>query len=280
MRVVRVAQIVTSDASQYERKSQRIDAASLIAAGHTIVADAREADIVHVYAGRELPPLDFRTPFVASTGPKTRRFAFRRGAEPRAIVTPFNVPEAIETTYFLARISNLEPRTSNLIDGSERFEVRGSSSEVRETTVGSYLRPSIENMLQQTMARIDRFRPDVEWRVFSHPPTPQDVASVAVWADPAIDENDYDGFVAEALAAGTIAVAARTEVNSLRMAKGSCGLLVRPRDPNEWTHAILAALFKPERWPAWSDAARQTVSKFRARNRLRALLQLYESIVR
>jgi hypothetical protein len=280
MRVVRVAQIVTPDASQYERKSQRIDAASLAAAGHAIVADPRDADIVHVYAGRELPTFDFPTPFVASAGRKRRRFALRRGAEPRAIITPFNVPEAIETTYFLPLTSSLEPRTSDLTGGSVRFEVRGSRSEVREPTVGSYLRPSIENMLQQTMARIDRFRPDVEWRVFSHPPTPQDVASVAVWADPAVDENDYDGFVAEALAAGTIAVAARTEVNSARMGKGSCGLLVRPRDPNEWTHAILAALFKPERWPAWSDAARQTVSKFRSANRLRALLQLYESIAR
>jgi len=262
MRAVRVAQIVAPDASQYERKSQRIDAESLTAAGHTIVADPAEADVAHVYAGRELPRIEFRTPFVASAGRKKRRFSLRGGAEPRAIVTPFNVPEAVETPYFSS--STLPSATS----------------EVRESTVGSYLRPSIDNMLKQTMARIDRFRSDVEWRVFTHPPTPQDVSSVTVWADPAIDENDYDGFVSEALAAGTIAVAARTPVNSARLEKGRCGLLVRPGDPNEWTHAILTALFKQERWPAWSDAARQTVSKFRSGNRLRALLQLYESICR
>jgi glycosyltransferase involved in cell wall biosynthesis len=254
-----IAQVVTADASEYERKSQRIDAAALAASGHTIVEDVRGAEIVHVYAGGELPRLDLRKPFVANVGSKKRRFAFRRGVEPREIVTPFNVPEAIDDAYFETLNSSLEPRTS---------------------TIGSYLRPSIDNMLQQTMSRIDRFRSDVEWRVFSHPPTPHDVASVGVWADPAVSENDYDGFVAEALAVGTMTVAARTAINEQRLEKGRCGMLVRPRDPNEWTHAILAALFKPERSRAWSDAARQTVSKFRAKHRLRALLQLYESILR
>jgi glycosyltransferase involved in cell wall biosynthesis len=264
---VNVAQIVTADASQYERKSQRLDAAALSGAGHSLVDDPVSADIVHVYAGRELPRIEFATPFVANVGAKRPRFALRRGASPRVVVTPFDVPEAVDDAYFDD-------------DGSLRFEVRGSSEEGGGHAVGSYLRASVENTIQLTMARIDRFRSDVEWRVFTHAPTPQDVASVSVWADPAVDEHDYDGFVAEALAAGTIAVAARTEINVSRLENGRAGLLVAPRDPNEWSHAILAALFKPERSRVWSDAARQTVSKFRSKSRLRALLKLYESILR
>lgn len=257
-----IAHVVAPDASQYERKSQRIDAAALAASGHTITGDPDSAEIVHVYAGPALPRLDFRKPFVTNVAQKKRRFSFRRGAEPRAIVTPFNVPEAVEDAYFA-------PHSAD-----------GRRPDEGPSTIGSYLRPSVENLIQQTMSRIDRFRSDVEWRVFTHPPSPQDVASVALWADPAVDENDYDGFVAEALAAGTIAVAARTPVNVARLDKGHAGLLVVSGDPNEWTHAILTALFKPERSRIWSEGARQTVARFRTKQRLRALTQLYESILR
>ena len=107
-----IAQVVTADASEYERKSQRIDAAALAASGHTIVEDVQDAEIVHVYAGRELPRLELRKPFFANVGSKKRRFAFRRGAEPREIVTPFNVPEAIDDAYFETLNSNLEPPRS------------------------------------------------------------------------------------------------------------------------------------------------------------------------
>jgi glycosyltransferase involved in cell wall biosynthesis len=101
---------------------------------------------------------------------------------------------------------------------------------------------------------------------------------VDVWADPAIDENDYDGFVAEAIAAGVPVIASRTAINTQRLEKGRTGVLVPPRDPNEWTHAILAALFKPEFRHSKTVAAQQTASKFRPRHRARALIQLYESI--
>ena len=49
-------------------------------------------------------------------------------------------------------------------------------------------------------------------------------------------------------------------------------------DPNELTHAILAALFKPEVAHSKMEAARQTLSKFRPRQRLRVLTHMYESL--
>jgi hypothetical protein len=248
-----VAQVVLDDATEYERKCQRIDAASLPAAGYTITDDPAAAQIVHVYAGRKLPALRFTPPFVANIASTRRRFSFRRESNPAAIVTPFNVSEAVEDRYFRA-------------------------SAQRNNVLGSFARPSIQTMIEQTMHRIDRFRDDVEWRLFSHPPAPEEIADVAVWVDPAVEEGDFDGFVAEALACGVNVVAAGTSINVQRLEKGRTGFLVPPRDPNEMTHAILTALFKPELTRARSEAARQTVSKFREGHRIRALTRIYESI--
>ena len=81
------------------------------------------------------------------------------------------------------------------------------------------------------------------------------------------------------MAAGKAVVASRTTINTQRLEKGRTGILVPLHDPNELTHAILAALFKPELAQNKIAAAQQTVSKFRARHRVRALIQLYESIL-
>jgi hypothetical protein len=255
-----IAQIVLDDASQYERKCQRIDAEGLAAAGHTITLDPSAADIVHVYAGRTLPALKLKQPFVANVAPRQRRFFLRRVANPAAIVTPFNVPEAVEESYF----------------ASSAGEIAGAT---QKKFIGSYTRPSTQAMIEQTMHRIDRFRDDVAWRLFSHPPSPEEIASHGVWIDPAVDEDDYDGFVAEALACGVNLVATGTPINVQRLEKGRTGFVVPPRDPNEMTHAILTALFKPEVARARAEAARQTIAKFRAGGRIRALTRIYESIV-
>lgn len=104
--------------------------------------------------------------------------------------------------------------------------------------------------------------------------------AVDVWADPATSETDFDGFVAEALVAGLLVVAARTAINSQRLEKGRTGWLVPMNDPNEMTHAILSALFKPEVASNKLTAARQTVSKFRGRQRLRMLAHMYETLIK
>jgi len=54
----------------------------------------------------------------------------------------------------------------------------------------------------------------------------------------------------------------------------------QPTPANELTHAILAALFKPELGKEKLAAARQTISKYRPRQRLRALVTIYESLPR
>ena len=244
-----VGQVVTEDAPQYERKCQRVDAA------HFDV-DPERADVVHVYTGRILPRIE--KPFVANIGSTGRRFSFRRAGNPAAIVTPFNVPEAVEERYF---------------DGGE-----GAAAPL-SNVIGSFTRPSIQSMIERTMHRIDRFRDDIEWRVFSHPPAPEELAEIGAWVDPAMEEDDYDGFVAEALVCAINVVAAATPINVQRLEKGRTGFLVPTNDPNEMTHAILAALFKPEEARARSDASRQTVGKFRAGQRIRALTRIYERIV-
>ena len=289
-----VAQVVLEDATEYERKCQRIDAASLPAAGYTITDEAAAAEIVHVYAGRKLPALRFTPPFVANIASTRRRFSLRRESNPAAVVTPFNVSEAVEDRYFNPVI--LSRRSGEAVERSEgpvaetddsfqqrvlrRPPLRSAAQDDRERKVtGSFARPSIQTMIEQTMHRIDRFRDDMEWRLFSHPPSPEEFADLAVWVDPAVEEDDFDGFVAEALACGVNVVAAGTSINVQRLEKGRTGFLVPPRDPNEMTHAILTALFKPELTRARSEAARQTVAKFRAGQRIRALTRIYESIV-
>ncbi|MGZ7081319.1 MAG: hypothetical protein ACXVJT_18030, partial [Thermoanaerobaculia bacterium] len=82
---MRVAQMVVRGASLYERKSQRIDAAALVAAGHEVVlieaparAPAPHFDVTHVYG----PPSH-----VAS-------------GKARVVITPEVVPEAVEELWF------------------------------------------------------------------------------------------------------------------------------------------------------------------------------------
>jgi hypothetical protein len=267
---MRIAQIILPGASEYEKKSQRVDRAALAERhGVTVVAveDAASgsADVAHVYAGGELPAALFRRfplPYVASADLRQARWPFGRAAAPRQVVSPLGeqaLPEAVEDAYFEARLA-----------------ARGAAG---INVVGSFGRASTRNMVEQTLARIHRFREDVTWKVFDRVPAPEDLAGVDVWADPAIDDRDFDGFVAEALVLGLPIVAARTAINILRLERGRTGFLVPPRDPNEMTHAILTALFKREAYEGKQIAARQTVSKFRPRQRIRILSHLYETLI-
>jgi len=241
---VRIAQIVPSNASEYEKKSQRVDRAGL-AAEHEFVDDERGADIVHVYGSGVRRPRRRWFPIAAAWPPHSTTPLKEAAGE--------YIPEAIEEQYF-------------------------AHSTGGGIGVGVFLRPSIRAILDQTRARLHRTRDDVEWHLFDRPPTPDDLAQVAVWLDPAVRDDDFDGFVAEALAMGRIVVASRTPINVQRLEKGRTGFLVPQGDANEMTHAILAALFKPEVGRPRSDAARQTMSKFRPRQRLRALTGLYERL--
>jgi glycosyltransferase involved in cell wall biosynthesis len=262
---MRIVQIVMPGASEYERKCQRVDAEALAAKHEVFLASidearAAKADVAHVYASDELPATDFAgfpTPYLSSVSIRKSRWPWRRAAEPAHVVTPLGeLPEAVEERYW----------------GS-------SPREVSRNVVGSFARQSTRNMIEQTLTRIHRFRDDVSWKVFDRVPEPQDLMSVDIWVDPAIDDRDFDGFVAEAVVSGLPIVAARTPINEIRLEKGRTGALVPARDPNEMTHAILTALFKPEVARSRQNAARQTASKFRARQRLRVLSHLYETLI-
>ena len=234
---MKIAQIVVPGASEYERKSQRIDFAALSEAQHEVgvYADPREvrdADIAHVY-GRAKVRL------------------------PHVVDAEVVLPEAVEEFWWT---KNHQQPTANLL--------------------GTFARPSVQTLIHQTYARLHRTRDDIEWRLFERPPAPEEMATISVWVDPALGDDDRDGFVAEALVAGNVVVASRTTVNVQRLEKGRTGFLVPPNDANELAHAILTALFKPELGQAKTSAARQTISKFRRRQRLRALTQLYDSRIR
>lgn len=263
---MRIAQIVLPGASHYERKSQRADFAALGAKHEVIVANpgaVPAVDVAHIYASGELSPavfVRFPVPYVASAPLARSRWSFRRPVPPARVVSPLvepPLPEVVEEHYWNVQV---EPR------------------ERTPRIVASFARPGMQNFLEQTLSRIHRFRDDVEWHTFEEPPAPEDLAGVDAWIDPALEESDYDGFVAEALVVGLPVVATRTPINVLRLEQGRTGMLVPPRDPNEMTHAILTTLFKREIAESKRQSARQTVSKFRARHRLRLLTQLYESL--
>ena len=258
---MRILQITLPGASEFEKKCQRIDLVALSEKHEVMVAtstrDTPPADLAHIYGPVPLPsgPLvGFTMPYVASSAPVRSRLSFRRPVQP---VTVVSAPEAVEEIYFVSVASRSEP--ANIL--------------------GSFARPSILNFVEQTLVRIGRFRDDVTWKLFDRQPSPDDLAGVDVWVDPAVDETDLDGFVAEAVVSEKIVVASRTEVNAQRLEQGRTGLLVPRNDPNELTHAILAALFKPEVARSKIEAARQTAGKFRPRRRSRVLDRIYETVI-
>ena len=272
---MRIAQIILPGASEYERKCQRVDQAALAESHDVVVVTLGEvrasgAEVAHVYARGELPVapfVRFPIPYVSSADVRRSRWPFRRPVEPDYVVSP--IIEKVEQS----RYQPLSEAVEDVYFSGQRAAGGG-----QEKVIGSFARVAVKDIVEQTLARISRFRDDITWHLFERTPSPEDLAGVDLWVDPAIDERDFDGFVAEASVMGVPIVASRTKINTLRLEHGRTGFLVPPRDPNEMTHAILSALFKPEVAGSKVNAARQTVSKFRARQRLRVLAHMYETL--
>lgn len=272
---MRIVQIVLPGASEYERKSQRADFGAL-SPHHEVTTcssadDVPSGDVAHIYGPRDLPAgllRGFPLPYLTNSAIRRTRFFNRAYRAALHTISPLEgegtttVPEAVEDSYWRAEVQ--------------------SPSGVREPRVagvfGATCRPGVRNAVEQTAARLQRFRDDVIFHLFDSVPTPADLADVDIWVDPTPDSADFDGMVAEAIVCGLTVVASRTPINSRRLENGRIGFLVPPADPNELTHAILTALFKPEVGQARIDAARQTASKFRPRQRLRVLAQLYGAL--
>jgi glycosyltransferase involved in cell wall biosynthesis len=272
---MRIAQIVLPGASQYERKSQRADFATL-SQSHSVVTllpesssqlELPDAEIAHVYGPAEIPAALVRNlslPWVSNAPVRKDRLFGKAPRQPSHLVSPLDVdgavtlPEAVEEVYF------------------RQPEPREPTSEPRVVGIfGADSRTGVRNAVEQAAARLQRFRDDVVFHLFDEMPAATDLAGVDLWLDPACDPEDFDGMVGEALVAGIPVVASRTPINVRRLEQGRTGFLVPVADPNKLTHAILTALFKPEVARARTDAARQTASKFRPRQRLRVLAQLY-----
>lgn len=291
-----IAQLLLPGASAYERKSQAIDAVSLAAEHDVRVGAVADADILHIYGPRVLDPAalrDITLPFVSNARPKRGRFSWREVRQPERVITPLKepaVPRGAAPNQQTAALPDDETarRRGRKIVPPEVFIPEAVDDqyfypEARQPAdraiIGTFSRPSVRNIVEQTATRIHRFRDDVDWLLFDEQPSLEDLRSVDIWVDPAVEEEDAAGFVAEAMAAGKAVVASRTALNTQRLEKGRTGILVPAHDPNELTHAILAALFKSELARDIVTASQQTVSKFRARHRVRALVQLYESIL-
>jgi hypothetical protein len=296
-----VAQLLLPHASHYERKSQQIDADALSARYELLTCTvdhdmartsggealpicglagtlrARGCEVAHLYGDPAAAPAllrGFGLPYLSSNPPPASRLPWKRTARPAALITPLAsastgtssgplrhpVPEAVADRWF-------ETAPSSPSNGQKK-------------SVGSFgpARKNLMTMIERVFARIERVRDDVEWSVFDEPPTPEELATVDLWADPA-ESDDLDGFVAEALVSGKTVVATRTPINLERLNFGRDGILVPPSDPNEMTHAILTALFKPEAGGRRVPATRSG-SKFRPSVRAAALTRLYETVTR
>jgi hypothetical protein len=267
MQAVIVAQILLPSATAYERKCQRVDYAALPTVEvYDDPRNVQNADVAHVYGAKRLPRRwfrPFRVPYVASRE-----------------VDPFDVPEAVEEMYFTdlpSECGGLPPPSQG---GAKAPHSKGASRRSVPLKIASFRRASILAIVEQAVHRLHRMRDDIEWLLLERPPTPEDFAEIDAWIDPAVDDADFDGFAAEAMVGGVVAIASRTPLNVHRLEKGRTGFLVPSGDANELTHAILASLFKPELAQQKLEAARQTISKFRPRQRLRALTSLYESLRR
>jgi hypothetical protein len=268
---MRVAQIILAGAAQYELKSQRIDAAL---PGVECADVASGFDLAHVYGPPTLPRLRIGVPYVANAH-MPQHWWQPRIAQPRAVITPFDIPEAVEGAFFTAKSESANPGTETPDPGPD---TRDPDARATPLSVGVFLRRSVQNIVEQTMHRLQRTREDITWNLFDTPPAADEMRTIHVWVDPAIGADDYDGFTAEALVSGRVVVASRTAINLKRTEKGRTALLVPANDSNELTHAILTALFKPEVGRERAIAAQQTISKFRPRQRHRALTALYESL--
>lgn len=286
-----VAQVVLDPLSFFDAKSLRQDRATLEEAGNSLmtyhITDQRVrfargelpleslpdelrshgADLVHLYG---LPKGNCQwlrrisRPYLSAFPIPGSRVPWARLPAPAALVTPLGpdpLPEAVDEGYFAAEDS--PPRLHGPF-------VIGSAGPDRK---------GIDVMTRATMARLGRFREDVEWRVFETVPSPAELTALDLWIDPALDNLDFDGGTAEALCSRKTVVASRTEVNRARTEEGTAAFLVPVGDPNEMTHAILQGLFKPELRTPRSQRLITIGSRFERSARAERLMKLYKSIL-
>lgn len=277
-----IAQLLVEGAGFYEQKCQRLDAITLgeppvityTTAGERLLNSSPQTrdeirrslqrsgvHALHVYA-----PKHFRSAAVSELFlPYVSRFdpapggLFRRTSKP---ARHDRLPEAVENEIFDWPLPPKTDRSTRRVIGSLHRSARG----LEQTEL--------------TFSRLSRFRDDLDWNVFDAPPQFDEMREIDLWADVAVDEDDYDGWTAEAMVVGVPVVATRTAKNAERLLQGKCGTLVRMSDPNELAHAIVNVLFKEEIREPKREAAREESDRFHAEHRARALRALHEDLLR
>src|SRR5258708_18974101 len=155
---MRIAQLILPGTSQYERKSQRPDAALPATAGHDVlpVDDPSGFDLAHLYGPLILPRRRLTVPYLAS-GTMRRGWLQPPLPQPRFVVAPIErqsstlLPEAVDEAFFSAREASGPP-----------------------LVVGTFVRPSVKNVIELTLHRLALTRHDITWYLFDTPPKPEE----------------------------------------------------------------------------------------------------------
>ncbi|MEO8034233.1 MAG: hypothetical protein ABI837_07350, partial [Acidobacteriota bacterium] len=193
---MRIVQVVLPGASEYEKKSQRADFASFSPLHEVSTRDSTESvpdgDVAHLYGPAQIPAAmvrGFPMPYVTNSAIRRPRLFGRLYREPSHTISPLElegratVPEAVADSY-----------------AEQRVLAGAAGREQRVVGVfGAGDRPGVRNAIEQTSARLQRFRDDIVFHLFDSVPTPSDLADVDIWVDPTPDAGDFDGMVAEAL---------------------------------------------------------------------------------
>jgi len=274
-----MAQLLLEGAGFYEQKSQRVDATAAERPVLLRFSDAGyELDGVQTDVAGLLESL-------SSRGVRSLQLYAYEGF-PSDVVAPFSLPMVSRFAPETAHASGVtisRPCSDELPEAvdPEIFDwaLPPKTDELRHRVIGSLHRhPDGLRLTELTFTRLSRFREDLDWNVFDSPPTLDEIREIDLWVDLAAGESDFDGWTAEALVAGIPVVATRTEKNAQRLIEGRCGTLVRRNDPNEFAHAILNVLFKPELREPKLEIARCESERFRPEVRLGALRTLHEGL--
>lgn len=274
-------QILLPNASIWDRNCQRADHEILAGAVAVRLLDLpsrgsalefaireNEIDVLHVYGDPQFHSRVIEragVPWIASSPLPARRFGFRPRRIP-FVASPLTdppLPEAVAASWLGMR------EAPSAIEPKAVFRIGTHGPE----------RKGVQRLVNETAARLARFRDDLDWVVLDEAPTPSMLRDFDVWVDPATTPDDFAGLTAEALVAGKRVVACRTPINSLRL-EGGMGFAVPVNDPNELAHAIVTALFKDEATlPRLEASFRESPRRFDPSRRSEALLALYNQVL-
>lgn len=230
-------------------------------------------DLLHIYASEPVPAnviTKLTVPWIAPVSQRPgRRLPWSRPRVPRVRVPPEWSVESPEDHPLPEPIDEQYSHSPTTVPAAPPPYILGSYTGTR---------PGVHDFCVEVMARLTRFRDDVDWLLYDEAPSAAEIDAVTAWVDPAINPDDPDGFVAEAMLRRRVVIGSRTAANIYRLEQGTSGFLAPLRDANEMAHAIAQVLFRPElRGPRLANAE-HGLSRFDPAQRARVLSVLYEKV--